>query len=1072
VLRSLTIDANVSIQIVKSPSLLERSGTDPPSILDGGASDRAVYLPGMEWAFGDCVLSEELFQLRRAGRVIRLEPKVFHVFRFLVENRERVVTKAEILDAVWPGEAITESVLPRSVAVIRRAVGDDRARQHVIETVHGHGYRFVAPLNDRPPRAVAEEDGPSEARVPATAEGSDFVGRGEVLARLRQALDASVSGQGRIALLVGEPGIGKTRTVERTLLEVAGRAGTYTGACFEGEGAPSYWPFVQILRALLDELEDGALSELVRAGDADWLPLVPEWRDRLPDLPETKPFEGEQARFRLFDGLAGFLRRCAKRRPRVFVLEDLHWADRDSMLLTSFLGNALRDAPVLIVGTYRDLDVGPEHPLGTLLRDLARLPHSDRIPLGGLGPDHVVELLRRTAGEELEDPVSAAIVELTDGNPFFVRELALLVSEGARFDVDEREVLPIELPRGIRDAVGLRLTALSPACYELLGRAAVIGREFNGRVLFEQSADGAEDALELLGEALAAGLLEEHRTAGRYAFSHALVRQALYDELGLLRRIDAHRATAEALERIYGDRSPDHLAELAFHLFQSAVGGDPLRSVEISERAAALSHRQSAYDDAVRHLERALEALDLAEQSDAARRCELILAQAEARWDAGQRDGAHEKFRLAAEIARELDRPELLARAAVGMRSYGDNTRPDGEAVRLLEEALEVVGDRFPVWRARILSRLTYCDPHTREMSNRVRLSEEASALTEHVADAAVLFDVFVGRYWATLGPDALEARVAVGREAAEAGRRLGDARLVLLGHDTLVGAHLVLGDFQEVGRHVASFEKIAGELRQPFFEFHGLILQIVYAMNCGRFREAEALLERAAQRGGGFVQDADALSAGITFWLRDMRGETTDPSEAQEILQAVGSRLLSSTGTDQIVKASIIEVCLAVGQLDVARVQLRELFENDIEELSRNENWLVTMSLASSAAIALDEPEIAERLYRLLLPYEHLMFVHDHLHVSRGSVASSLGALAGVTGRHDEAVERLRAAITREEAIGAQPAALDTRILLIQQFDRMGNAESAAQETREATQVAQGFGSRRIYRVFPHLED
>jgi len=534
----------------------------------------------------------------------------------------------------------------------------------------------------------------------------------------------------------------------------------------------------------------------------------------------------------------------------------------------------------------------------------------------------------------------------------------------------------------------------------------------------------------------------------------------------------AHRETAAALERIHGDRSPEHLAELAFHLFESAVGGDPMRSVEVSVRAGELAHRQFAYDESVRHYERALEALDLAGRADAPRRCQLILAQAEARWDAGQREEAHEHFRRASQIARELDRPELLARAAIGMRSYGDNTRPDADTVRLLEEALDAVGEDFPVWRSRILSRLTYCDPHTREMETRRRLSDEAAALTSDSDDPAVLFDVFVGRYWATLGPDALEQRIAVGRDAAEAGRRLSDPRLVLLGHDTLVGAHLVLGEFDEVGNHVASFDEIASSLRQPFFEFHGLIMQIVYAMNCGRFAEAEALLARAAQRDQGFVQDADALSAGITFWLRDMRGETTDPSEAQEILQAVGSRLLSSTGTDQIVKASIIEVCLAVGQPEIARVQLHELFENDIEELSRNENWLVTMSLASSAAIALEEEAIAERLYRLLLPYESLMFVHDHLHVSRGSVASALGALAGVTGRHDEAVDRLRAAIVREEAMGAKPAALDSRILLIQHFERTGHAERAARELADAREVAHGFGSRRIYRVFPDLQE
>ncbi|MFO0687911.1 MAG: AAA family ATPase [Myxococcota bacterium] len=1043
----------------------------------------------MNWVFGDCELSEELFRLKRAGRVVKLEPKIFHVFRFLIRNRERVVSKAEILDHVWPGEAISESVLPRSIALIRRAVGDSRATPKVIETVHGHGYRFVAPIAgpaSSPPASSADAASGSASSAPTAAspsgdraaepvaagDGSDFVGREGVLRRIDQALDGAIAGRGRIVVLVGEAGIGKTRTVERALEAMAGRAGVFVGNCFEGEGAPAYWPFVQIFRALIDELDDDALAEGIRAGDADLLPLVPGLARRLSGLVAAEPLEGEQARFRFFDGVAGFLRWSARRRPLVLVLEDLHWADRDSLLLASFLAGALRDCAVLIVATHRDVEARRDHPLAGLARDLSRAPNCDRIPLRGLEPEHAIELLQRTAGRELEPRVSRAVLEMTEGNPFFVRELALLVAEGGAFEIDERRGLPVELPQGVRDAVGLRLASLSPACNEMLRRAAVLGREFNGRVLLELASDSHEAQLELLGEALAAGLLKELPTAGTYAFTHALVRQTLYDELGLSQRVLAHRAAAEALVRIHGEDSPEHLPELAHHCFASVVGGDPMRSVEVSLRAATLAHRQCAYDESVRHLERALEAFDLAEQVDAARRCELILAQAEARWDAGQRELAHEQFRRAAVLARELDRPELLARAAVGMRSYGDNTRPDADTVRLLEEAAVRLGDGFPVWRARILSRLTYCDPHTRSMETRRALGDEAAALTVESTNPAVLFDVFVGRYWATLGPDSLDQRITVGRGAAEAGRRTGDPRLVLLGHDILVGAHLVLGEFETVGRHVAAFAEVAAALRQPFFEFHGLILQIVHAMNCGRFDEAQACLERAVRRGTGFVQDADALSAGISFWLRDMRGETTDPAEAAKILQSVGSRLLSSTGTDQIFKASIIEVLLAVGQRDEARRQLHELFENDIERLSRNENWLVTMSLASSAAIALSEPGIAERLHRILLPYERLMFVHDHLHVSRGSVASALGALLGIVGRHDEAVDRLRAAIAREEALGAEPAALDTRILLVQQLERMGRAEAAQAELAAARRAAERFGSRRIYRVFPALRD
>lgn len=1021
----------------------------------------------MEWAFGDCVLSEDLFQLQRAGRPIKLEPKVFHVFRFLIEHRERVVSKAEILDHVWPGEAISESVLPRSIAVIRRAVGDSRAKQRVIETVHGHGYRFVAEVEA--PTDLPPESPPVD--LPDLEVGSDFVGRTRVLARLDEAFEQVVAGRGHVALLVGEPGIGKTRTVEQQVERMTLRAQTCLGTCSSDLGAPSYWPFVQILRSLVGGLEDDALVAALGPGQADLLPLLPELAARLPDVGALTPLEGEQARFRFFDSLAGLLRRVAVPRPLVLVLEDLHWADPDSVRLLRFLISALRDSGVFVLGTSRDVELPRTHPLMELFAEISRAPNCDRIDLRGLEPDQIDTLLRRIAGREIGEELVETVVEMTEGNPFFVRELATLVADGNQFRSEASGQHAITLPKGIRDAVGLRLDAVSPACVTMLCQAAVIGRSFPGRLLREVLGETDDDPLELLGEALAAGLLKEGGTADSYAFSHALVRRTLYDGFELTDRIRAHGQVAAALERSHGGESPEHLPELAFHLFESAVGGDPIRAMEMSVRAAELARRQAAYDESVRHFERALEALELSDQAEPDRRCELLLAQAEARWDAGGREQSHELFRRAAGLARELDRPELLARAAVGMRSYGDNTRPDAETVLLLEEALTAIGDQFPTWRARILSRLTYCDPHTRSMETRLRLSREATALTLEANDPAVLFDVFVSRYWATLGPDSLAERVAIGEEAVAAGRRLNDTRLALLGHDTLVGAHLVLGEFEAVGDHVEAFSDLAIALRQPFFEFHGLLLQIVQAMNRGRFSDAEALLARAVQRGEGTVEEAEALSAGIRFWLRDMRGELTDPSDAEAILKAVGSRLLSSMATDQIVKASVLEVFLAGGQQTEARHLLHDLFKNDLDGLSRNENWLMTMSLVSSAAITLEEAEIAAHLYEQLLPYEPLMFVHDHLHVNRGSVAATLGALAGVMGRPDEAVERMRAAIAREETLGALPAALDTRILLIQHHERSGRTNAAAQELEIARQAAEQFGSRRIFRVFPPLE-
>ena len=754
------------------------------------------------------------------------------------------------------------------------------------------------------------------------------------------------------------------------------------------------------------------------------------------------------------------LRRCAARRPVVLVLDDLHWADRDSLQLFGFLAATLRDAAVLILGTYRDVEIRREHPLCSVLGDLARMSHCERITLRGLGDTDVQELVSRTTGKTVGSRLGSAIAELTEGNPFFVREMALLLANGESLDVDEAHLLSLELPQSIRDAVGRRLDSLSTECNELLRDAAVIGRDFGSRLLAEIRDEPYEVQLELVGEALAMGVLKEHTSAGSYSFSHALVQQTLYEELQVAERVLAHRRTADALERLYGDRPTEHLAELAHHRFESAVGGDPLRSVEVSVRAAELAHRQYAYSESARHYERALEALVLAAPVEESRRCELLLAEAEARWAAGLRELSRDRFRQAADIARDLGRPELLARAAVGMRGYQIfGAAPDADTVRLLDEFLEVVEGRFPMWRARILSRLAFCEPHCSSMDNRRRLSEEAASLAGASDDPAVLFDVMAARYWATLGPDEPDQRLGIGREATEHGQRLDDPKLVLLGHEVLVGAHLMLGEFDEVGRHISAFEEIALELRQPIFEFLSLVQKGAYAMNRGRFDEAQEHLDRSVERGRGSVRQVDTLTAGAIYWLHSMRGDPIDPVEYERVFRDLLSQSPAS-GNAQIAKAGASAMLLDHGRHDESRQLLHEQFD-DIDRLERDEHWLVTMSTLSEVAILLREPEIAEVLFHFLLPYERLMFTDDLIPASNGSVASALGALAGVCGRDDEAVERLRTAIEREDAIGAQPAAMRSRIRLAQQWCRGGQRARAREVLAVAEAAAQRMGHR-----------
>src|SRR5262245_20656867 len=256
----------------------------------------------MIFAFSDFELDESLYQLRRRGEVVRLEPKVFDVLAYLVRQRDRVVPKDELLARLWPGEFVSETVLPRCITAARKAVGDDPAGQKVIQTVHGRGYRFVAALADDARRAQAG-DGAAAERP-----GEIFVGREQAMAELRGALDDACSGRGRLVFLVGEPGIGKTRTAEE-LAALARQRGArvHGGRCYEDDGSPAFWPWVQILRGCVRDADPRLVASELGPAAADIAELVPEVRQSLPHLPAPPSLPPEQARFRLFDGVATFL---------------------------------------------------------------------------------------------------------------------------------------------------------------------------------------------------------------------------------------------------------------------------------------------------------------------------------------------------------------------------------------------------------------------------------------------------------------------------------------------------------------------------------------------------------------------------------------------------------------------------------------------------------------------------------------------------------------------------------------------------------------------------------------------
>ena len=441
-----------------------------------------------------------------------------------------------------------------------------RARRSLVEELGIEPRRELRELQQAILRQDPALDLVAEAAAAADLVRGAFVGRERELDALIKGLDDAFAGRGRLFLLVGEPGIGKSRLAD----ELIGRAkarGTQVliGRCWEAGGAPAYWPWVQSLRAYVRETEPQTLRAQLGSGAADLAQLLPELRDFFPDLPEPPALEPEGARFRLFEAASAFLIDAGQARPLVLVLDDLHAADEPSLLLLRFLARQLGQSRLLVIGAYRDVDPSPSDPLTTALTELVREPMTSCLPLAGLAERDIARFIELTTGETPADQLVAIMREETEGNPLFVGEIVrLLATEGSLGNATASSRLAI--PQSVRDVIARRLRHLSPECNRVLVLASVIGREFALNALARVSGISEDELLDTLEEAMEARVVSDvPGSRDRLRFAHVLIRDTLYEGLTSARRVRLHRRAAEALESLYGDEPGQHLAELAYH---------------------------------------------------------------------------------------------------------------------------------------------------------------------------------------------------------------------------------------------------------------------------------------------------------------------------------------------------------------------------------------------------------------------------------------------------------------------------------------------------------------------------
>ena len=663
----------------------------------------------------------------------------------------------------------------------------------------------------------------ASAEMAASQPGSPdvFVGRERELTELLTGLEDAHAGRGRLFLLSGEPGIGKSRLAGEFAAHARdGGARVLWGRCWEAGGAPAYWPWVQLLRAYLRTGDPATIREEMGSGATDIAQMLPDVHDLFPEIPSPPSVDPESARFQLFDSTARFLTNAGAAAPLALVLDDLHAADVPSLLLLRFLAGQLSESRVLVLGTYRDVEVTPNHPLTETLSELAREPVTRHIALRGLDEDDVAQYIEATTRAVARPSLASTLHRRTNGNPLFLSEAVRLLAAEKRLGEDVPTAsLRIAVPLGIREVIARRVRHLSEGAQQAMVLASVLGREFAIEPVRRMGDLGADEMLEIMGEAMAAGLLDEVSGApGRFRFHHDLVRETLYEGLGPARRVQLHRRAAEVLEDLYGADAEPHLAELAHHFFEGIPGGDRDRAVEYSRRAADQAARSLAYEEAARLYQMGLQALELDERPDQEILGELLLALGDAQGRAGDLWASRETFLRAAGIARRTGAAIQLARSALGYggRFLWARAGDDPHLVPLLQDALVLLGGSHDRLRVRLLSRVACALRSDPDRERSALLSAQATEIARRLGDPPTLAYALEGRLWATWWPENLEERLEIAKELVHVGEEAGDGERIFAGLLGRAAGLIDLGAVADAKTQLQALARRAEQLRQP----------------------------------------------------------------------------------------------------------------------------------------------------------------------------------------------------------------------------------------------------------------
>ncbi|MEU6429227.1 BTAD domain-containing putative transcriptional regulator [Microbispora sp. NPDC046973] len=804
----------------------------------------------------------------------------------------------------------------------------------------------------------ADPDGPGRRE-------DALIGRAAESRVLRRAVAADGP---RIVLVAGEPGIGKTSLAE----DAAAHAPVAVfGRCWDGTGAPPFWPWAQAVRQLTGR--HGELAEIL----------------------------GATGEFALYEAFARLVAEHAAAHDRahgrvLVVLDDLQWADASSLRLLEFLATTRSCRELAVVATYRDTEVGG--PLARTLATLVRLPHVERIMLGGLGEDAIAEYLRRAGADATR---VAEVARRTGGNPFFLGELVHLGGG--------------EVPGAVADVLRGRMAAMPPGAPGVLSAAALLGRDAPLDVLLDVVHDvmdvPREEVLDVLDAAVRGRLLTEHDLV--YRFAHDIVRDVLRDGLASLRRRRLHAGIAAVLER-----RGTHLAELAHHYREGLViSGMAAKAIEYARQAAAHAMAQFAYEDAVEHLRHAVALTGQlpvpASRGSRMLRCDLLLGLAEAQSAAGMSTQVHASLEEAAEIADALGDDDRLARAALGFSdplswAMYEEWAAGGALTGRIERALRSQGEGSP-WRSQLLAAFAVTGCFTRPVEESCALAAEAVREARLRGDDRSLLRALSAYEILSRGVAGHAERQAAVDEMTEVARRTGDLVAEWLAREAEHVELVKQGELERADRLLTWLSDTARRIRQPALLSLTAWLSAIHAYLRGDPVRALAEAEESARvhPEGAFGRD-HAESRALVFGCLAARTRG-DAAAALALAEEALARRPGQPGWRVLRCAALLDL----GRRDEAAQVLAGLACDGFAGMRGDLAYRFIPDLLSEVCLALDDRAAAAALHDLLLPHQGRL-------LGWSVTDLCLARLALATDDREAAGPRLRAALALVRRSGA----------------------------------------------------